>query len=169
MTVRVRFEWVLCLPGSFFCVCVGFRIMFALASFFHGHGSVSLRLERSSVRCWCEIDFADFLRVCLQAFSVRVLLFCLLRCPFWSCVVCASLVVARRNQRVDEGRNRNKCLRRCIANIEVFFSFNDFVVCTWFLAQNWKKAENDLNVFDIGWRPRSRTLCWPSTFLCCTS
>ena len=59
----------------FFFVCVGFRIMFTLVSFVHGHGSVSLRLERSSVRCWCEIDFADFLRVCAQAFSVLVLQF----------------------------------------------------------------------------------------------
>ena len=27
------------------------------------------------------------------------------------------------------------------------------MVCTWFLAQNWKKAVNDLNVFEVGWRP----------------
>ena len=147
-----------CPSLHFLCVSV-FKYVLRMSGFFIVmSGSVCDWNDLLSV-----VDVRLILQISCACASKRLVFLCcyffLLRCPFWSCVVCASLVVARRDQRIDEGGNRNKCLRRCIANIEVFIIFNDFVVCTWFLAQNWKKAENDLNVFDIGWRPRSRTLC----------
>ena len=72
----------------------------------------------------------------------------LLRCPFWASVARASLVVARRVRRTDEGGNRNARLCRCSVEI-------DFDISTWFPARSGKaetmKAVNVMRVFELGW------------------